>query len=416
MTTTTTEHELNQMGLRDLQSRFREVVGEETRCPNKTFLVRRILAALAAQQAGANDTTNAPATEGIEAPSTSGAPSLEPEATAPPESERRPAQPAVETAVASLPAAEPTSAEPLADSSAIEPGSAEATATAPAADLASAEAIAVALAVDPTSTEAIATASATEPASAEPPAAEPSAMQSLAEEPPGAEPLALADANVEPEEEAPATVVEPGPVTEAIPPRLALADDEAPLLDKQPLDAPASGAFENGLANDALEDASASHVGEDAPASNTVDDGPAQPDPSTSVPAAAPASTQPTRGRRGRFRDMTVEQLQALYLSTVGRSSGSSDRRYLEWKIREAEKGRIPVGPRELRAAEHEASDDLRVLPLRLDGAAVDALDATWKSHGMKSRMDFFRRALGHYLAHLGANGAAMHFASQSAE
>ena len=113
---------------------------------------------------------------------------------------------------------------------------------------------------------------------------------------------------------------------------------------------------------------------------------------------------------------MTVEQLQALYLSTVGRASGSTDRRYLEWKIREAEKGRIPVGPRESRAAEHEASDDIRVLPLRLDGAAVDALDATWKSHGMKSRMDFFRRALGHYLAHLGANGAAMHFASQSAE
>jgi hypothetical protein len=411
MTTTTTEHELNQMGLRDLQSRFREVVGEETRCPNKTFLVRRILAALAAQQA--NDTVSA--NMEIEAPSTSGAPAPEPEATAPPESERRPAQPAVETAVASLPAAEPTSAEPLADSSAIEPGSAESTATAPEAEPGSAEAITTALAVDPTSTEAIATAPATEPASAEPPAAELTVSQPFAEEPPGTEPPALADANVEPEEEAPATVVEPGPVTEAIPPRLAL--DDAPRLDKQPLDASTGDAFEDGLANDALEDASASQVGEDAPASNTVDDGPAQPAPSTSVPAAAPSSAQPTRGRRGRFRDMTVEQLQALYLSTVGRSSGSTDRRYLEWKIREAEKGRIPVGPRELRAAATpETSDDIRVLPLRLDGAAVDALDATWKSHGMKSRMDFFRRALGHYLAHLGANGAAMHFASQSAE
>ena len=68
------------MGLRDLQSRFREVVGEETRCPNKTFLVRRILAALAAQHPGANDTVSAPATEGAEAPSTSSAPSSEPEA------------------------------------------------------------------------------------------------------------------------------------------------------------------------------------------------------------------------------------------------------------------------------------------------------------------------------------------------
>jgi len=338
MTTTTTEHELNQMGLRDLQSRFREVVGEETRCPNKTFLVRRILAALAAQQAGANDTESASAAEEARASSPNDAPALEPEPTEQPASERLPEeQPAVETAVAAPPSAEPTSVEPL--------------------------------------------------------AAEPTAMQPLAEEPP-----ALADANAEPEEEAPATVIEPAPVTEAIPPRLALAEDDAPPHDKQPLDAPAVDA------------------GEDVPTSNAVEGAPAQPAPSTSVPAAAPSSAQPTRGRRGRFRDMTVEQLQALYLSTVGRSSGSTDRRYLEWKIREAEKGRIPVGPREQRAAEHEASEDIRVLPLRLDGAAVDALDATWKSHGMKSRMDFFRRALGYYLAHLGANGAAMHFASQSAE
>ena len=337
MTTTTTEHELNQMGLRDLQNRFREVVGEETRCPNKTFLVRRILAALAAQQA--NDTQGAPADAEAEASSLNDASALEPEATEPPESERRPAQQPVEASSAAPPAAEPTSAEPIA----IEPA---------------------------------------------------------------AEPPELADDPSEPEEEAPATFIEPAPVTEAIPPRLALAEDDAPTHDKQPLDNPAS---------DVVEDVPASNTVEDAPASN-VEGTPAQSAPSTPVPTAAPSSTQPARGRRGRFRDMTVEQLQALYLATVGRSSGSSDRRYLEWKIREAEKGRIPVGPREPRTAEHEASDDIRVLPLRLDGAAVDALDATWKSHGMKSRMDFFRRALGHYLAHLGANGAAMHFASQSAE
>jgi|GEM_PF-1562323 len=389
MTTPTTEHELNQMGLRDLQSRFREVVGEETRCPNKTFLVRRILAALAAQHSGANDTASTPATEGSEASSESSAPSPEPEASEPPESERRPGQPAVEAAVAAPPAAEPTSVEPLADSSAIDPASIDAIATVPAA----------------------------EPASAEPIAAEASVSQPFAEEPPGAEPPALADTSAEPEEEAPATVIEPAPVTEAIPPRLALADDEAPLHDKQPLDLTASDAFDDGLTNDAVEEVPASGTVEDAPAGDIAEGASAQPAPSASTPAAAP-STQPARSRRGRFRDMTVEQLQALYLATVGRSSGSTDRRYLEWKIREAEKGRIPVGPREQRttAATTEASDDIRVLPLRLDGAAVDALDATWKSHGMKSRMDFFRRALGHYLAHLGANGAAMHFASQSAE
>ncbi len=308
MTTTTTEHELNRMGLRDLQNRFHEVVGEATRCPNKTFLIRRILASLNAHEAGAND--------------------------------------------AAVPAANQEFNGPPSN----------------------------------------------EPPVAEPSVAESTVAEAIVEDPPSAEPPALADANAEPEEEAPATVIEPAPATEAIPPRLALAEDDAPLHDKQPHDAPAVDA------------------GEDAPASNAAEGAPAEPAPLTSVPAAASSPTQPARGRRGRFRDMTVEQMQALYLSTVGRASSSTDRRYLEWKIREAEKGRIPVGPREQRAAEHEASDDIRVLPLRLDGAAVDALDATWKSHGMKSRMDFFRRALGHYLAHLGANGAAMHFASQSAE
>ena len=111
---------------------------------------------------------------------------------------------------------------------------------------------------------------------------------------------------------------------------------------------------------------------------------------------------------------MTVVQLQSLYLATVGRSTGSTDRRYLEWKIREAEKGRIPVGPRESRAAETPDAGTARVLPLRLETEAVEAMDATWKSHGMKSRMEFLRRALGHYLAHLGAHGAAMHFTSQA--
>jgi hypothetical protein len=331
-----TEHELNQMGLRDLQNRFHEVVGEETRCPNKTFLVRRILAALAAQDAGANDSVStaanesAPANQDTDASSTSEQPAIE--ASEPPASEHLPAeQPAVEAAVAA------------------------------------------------------------------PPAAEPTAVQSLVEESPAAEQPALEDAHPEPEEEAFAMVIEPAPITEAIPPRFALAEDETLPHDKLPPAAPASAV-------------------DDRPASNAIEGAPAQLAPSTSEPAAALSSTQPARGRRGRFRDMTVDQLQALYLSTVGRPSGSTDRRYLEWKIREAEKGRITIGPREPRAAETEARDDLRVLPLRLDGAAVDALDATWKSHGMKSRMDFFRRALGHYLAHLGASGDALHFASQPAE
>jgi hypothetical protein len=131
---------------------------------------------------------------------------------------------------------------------------------------------------------------------------------------------------------------------------------------------------------------------------------------------AAESSAEPTqRARRGRFSAMTVEQLQTLYVAKVGRTTGSTDRRYLEWKIREAEKGRIPIGPREARAAEHEGTSDVRILPLRLEVTAVDALDAAWRAKGMKSRMELFRRALGHYLAHIGADGAAAHFAAPHA-
>jgi hypothetical protein len=107
---------------------------------------------------------------------------------------------------------------------------------------------------------------------------------------------------------------------------------------------------------------------------------------------------------------MTIEELQRLYLSVVGRPTGSTDARYLQWKIREAEKGHVPVGPRESRTPAQEAQSDIRILPLRLDAPRVAALDATWRAKGMKSRMDLFRRALAHYLAHVGAHGAAALF------
>jgi hypothetical protein len=38
---------------------------------------------------------------------------------------------------------------------------------------------------------------------------------------------------------------------------------------------------------------------------------------------------------------MTVEELQRMYVDVIGRETGSSSKAYLQWKIREAEKGRI---------------------------------------------------------------------------
>lgn len=140
-------------------------------------------------------------------------------------------------------------------------------------------------------------------------------------------------------------------------------------------------------------------------------------------PAVATPSTKPmrpqraerprARPQRGRFKSMTVEELQTAYLAIVGRPTGSTDRRYLVWKIREAEKGNVPVGPRDTRTPDQQASTDTRILPLRLDAPSVAAIDATWRAQGLKSRMEFFRRALGHYLAHVGAHGAAAMFCAQ---
>ena len=137
-------------------------------------------------------------------------------------------------------------------------------------------------------------------------------------------------------------------------------------------------------------------------------------------PATAPTPTEtpakrrkaaavppPARPVRGRFASMTVEELQTAYASTVGRPTGSHNRASLQWKIREAEKGRVPIGPRETRSADQEAAGNMKILPLRLSADAVEALDAAWRERGMKSRMELFRRALGHYLAHVGARGAA---------
>lgn len=110
--------------------------------------------------------------------------------------------------------------------------------------------------------------------------------------------------------------------------------------------------------------------------------------------------------RRGRFADMTIEELQAMYLDVVGRPTRSDNRAYLQWKIREAEKGRIPVGPRKQRKSDGEFAD-VKILPLRLETEAVERMDEAWRARGMRSRMEFFRRALGHYLKHIGAGEAA---------
>ena len=145
---------------------------------------------------------------------------------------------------------------------------------------------------------------------------------------------------------------------------------------------------------------------------------PESPPPAVDTPAeesAASDSGAATATRvRGRFTSMSIEELQAKYLEAVGRATGSDDRRYLIWKIREAEKGRIPVGPRKTRERNGEPVD-VKILPLRLEAEVVERMDEAWRTRGIKNRMQFFRRALGHYLSHLGADEAAALFTNADA-
>lgn len=163
-----------------------------------------------------------------------------------------------------------------------------------------------------------------------------------------------------------------------------------------------------------IEEALAARAAEPAPAeeppSPTGSSARATPAPE---PATAPDESAPPRPR-GRFASMTIDELQAKYLEAVGRATGSDDRRYLIWKIREAEKGRIPVGPRKTRERSGEPLD-VKILPLRLEAEIVERMDEAWRSRGIKNRMEFFRRALGHYLSHLGAEDAAARFTNAGA-
>ncbi len=107
---------------------------------------------------------------------------------------------------------------------------------------------------------------------------------------------------------------------------------------------------------------------------------------------------------------LDVPKLQALYLEIVGRATGSSHKRYLVWKIRQAQRGRIPVGPRGTRRPDGEAPN-FKVLPLRMEAELVTQLDEARERLGMKSRMDLFRRSLHAFLLEAGEVRVAEMFA-----
>jgi hypothetical protein len=137
--------------------------------------------------------------------------------------------------------------------------------------------------------------------------------------------------------------------------------------------------------------------------------------PTEPEPASAPIGDDaiPTEGNEKKLSKLSVEELQSLYTEVVGRSSGSSDRRYLIWKVRQAQKGRIPVGPVRRRCADGEAPD-MKVLPLRMEADVVARLDEARERLGLKTRMDLFRKSLADYLTAAGEHEVAQLFADQA--
>ena len=131
------------------------------------------------------------------------------------------------------------------------------------------------------------------------------------------------------------------------------------------------------------------------------------------TPTPSDGAATPTDGNEKKLSKLSVEELQSLYTEVVGRDTGSSDRRYLIWKIREARKGRIAVGPVRRRHADGEAPD-MKVLPLRMEADVVARLDEARERLGLKTRMDLFRKSLADYLTAAGEHDVAQLFTDQA--
>ncbi len=128
------------------------------------------------------------------------------------------------------------------------------------------------------------------------------------------------------------------------------------------------------------------------------------------VTGAEPEAAAPSEGGKVRLGKLSVPELQAMYQEVVGRQTGSDNKAYLLWKIREAKKGNIRVGPPRTRTPKGPQ----QILSVRVDEEAVPLLDAAWRKHGLRSRNELVLRALGRELAALGEGDAAARFSEEA--
>ncbi len=122
--------------------------------------------------------------------------------------------------------------------------------------------------------------------------------------------------------------------------------------------------------------------------------------PKKNSPLAAEAITVDTP-----LSKLSIADLQARYRDIVGRPTGSKHRAYLQWKIRQAQKGAIPVGPNRRRSNANPS--DFKVIPLRMETEVVAQIDAARERLDLPNRTALIRRALMLYLAKAGENEVA---------
>ena len=168
------------------------------------------------------------------------------------------------------------------------------------------------------------------------------------------------------------------------------------------------------VADDGALDVTALVTSEPAPDATPADEPEIHPEATAKVEAFLAA-----KGVKG-LTKLATDDLRALYVDVIGRDTGSTHDGYLVWKIREAMKGRIPLGEVSGGGARSATPTDgepveQKVIPIRLPADTADAMDAAWRRHGFKSRMDFIRAALADKLRALNEADAATLVLGQAA-
>jgi len=94
-----------------------------------------------------------------------------------------------------------------------------------------------------------------------------------------------------------------------------------------------------------------------------------------------------------RLPDLTVEQLQERHFQVIGRRTNSNDKRYLVWRLHQAEHGKVKTGQKE--------KVKMNVLTVPIAWEKIAEIDAVWQKAGLQSRMEFFRQAVDAHLVKL---------------